>query len=139
MASMNLATAMRTILTKALPAVIWAGLTAFTLLVPGESLQEVGGWFELPRWLEPWADKLMHFGLFLVLALLVWRFFESVPGDSRAGSKTLAVSIVYMVALEAAQIGVPGRGWEILDLVAGGAGILTALVLTELHRSRGKA
>jgi VanZ family protein len=134
------------VLTKYIPALTWALLTAVALLMPGDPLQETGAWFDLPEWLEllvdklgnwlePWADKLVHFGLFLVLAFLVRRSFYSTSSDSEgAVVKTLAVTLSYIVILEIAQIWIPGRGWETMDLVAGFAGAVAALLLLQLKR-----
>jgi hypothetical protein len=113
---------MRTFLARALPAALWAALTAVALLTPGEALRRVGGWLEVPEWLEPWSDKLVHLGLFLVLTWLVLR---CLPDRGVALSATL----LYVVSLEVAQLWIPGRGWEVLDLLAGFAGVLVALLL----------
>ncbi len=133
------------VLTRHVPALTWALLIAVALLMPGDPLQEAGGWFDLPEWLEllvdklghwlgPWADKLVHFGLFLVLALLVRRSFQGTSSDSGAVLKALAVTLPYIVVLEVAQIWIPGRGWETLDLVAGFAGALVAMLLLQVNR-----
>ena len=138
---------MRTFLTKYLPALIWAGLVAAALLMTGDSIEDVGSWFEIPDWLRawleelrplakllwPWMDKLVHFGLFLVLAILVHRCFVVRKGDWGAPLKTLAATLLYIVILEAAQIRIPGRGWENLDIVAGIAGVLVAMVVSQLY------
>ena len=123
------------VLTRHVPAVTWALLIAVALLMPGDPLQEAGGWFDLPQWLELlWADKLVHFSLFLVLALLVRRSFYGTGSDSEGAVKALAVTLPYIVVLEVAQIWIPGRGWETLDLVAGFAGALVAMLLFQVNR-----
>lgn len=146
---MKKATVMRTFLTKYLPVLIWAGLVAAALLMTGDALEEFEIWFEIPDWLRswleklrplaelllPWADKLVHFGLFLVLAVLVRRCFQVVRGDWGPVLKTLAATLLYIVILEAAQIRIPGRGWENLDVVAGIAGALVAVLLSQLYLS----
>ena len=143
---MKKATVMRTFLTRYLPALAWAGLIAAALLMTGDSLEDVGFWFKIPDWLRPWADrlwpwadKLVHFGLFLVLAFLVRRCFLEARGEWGAASKTLAATLLYIVILEAAQIRIPGRGWESLDVVAGIAGVMVALLLSQLHQIRSEA
>lgn len=143
---MKKATVMSLFLTKYLPALLWAGLIAAALLMTGDSLQDVGIWFEIPDWLRPlanklwpWADKLVHFGLFLVLAFLVRRCFLDARGVWGAASKTLAATLLYIVILEAAQIRIPGRGWESLDVVAGIAGVMVALLLLQLYQSQTQA
>ena len=135
------------ILTRHVPALTWALLTAVALLMPGDPFQESGSWFDLPEWLEllvnkfghwlgPWADKLVHFGLFLVLALLVRRSFYGTSRDLEGALKTMAVTVPYIVVLEIAQIWIPGRGWETMDLVAGFAGVLVAMLLLQVNRAR---
>ena len=127
---------MTTFLSRYLPALLWAGLIAAALLMTGDSLEDVGFWFKIPDWLRPWADrlwpwadKLVHFGLFLVLAFLVRRCFQGTRGDWGPAIKTLVATMLYVVVLEAAQIRIPGRGWESLDVVAGIAGVMVALLV----------
>ena len=129
---MKKATLMGNLLTRYLPALAWSGVTAAALLTTGDTLEEVEFWFEIPSWLWPWADKLVHFGLFFVLAWLVWRCFRGSNRNPGADLGTLTVTLPFMVILEAAQIRIPGRGWETLDLVAGLAGIVAALALLRL-------
>lgn len=133
---MKKATVMRTFLTKYLPAGAWACFTAGALLMKGDQLEEVEFWFGLPDWLWPWADKLAHFGLFFVLAWLVQRCFQGAKRDSGVESTTLAVTLPYVVVLEAAQIPIPGRGWETLDVLAGFAGVAAALAVLRLARAK---
>ena len=130
---------MSTFLTRHLPALAWGVLTASALLMQGDQLQEVEYWFGIPDWLWPWADKLVHFGLFFVLAWLVSRCFSGTDGDPDVERRTLVVTLPYIVVLEAAQIRIPGRGWETLDVVAGFAGAAVALVLARLARDRTRA
>jgi VanZ family protein len=142
---MKKATVMGKLITRYVPSVTWGLWIAVALLMPGDSVQEVGHWFDLPEWLEPWvdrlghwlepwADKLVHFGLFLVLAFLVWRSLEGARGGSAALIGTLAVTLPYVVVLEVAQIWIPDRGWETLDVLAGLAGVVAALALLRLVR-----
>jgi VanZ family protein len=151
---MKKVTVMSTFLTKYLPALVWAGLVAVALLMTGDSIDDVGLWFEIPDWLrsladqlrpwaerllpwaERWADKVVHFGLFLVLAILVRRCFQDPRDESGPAIKTLAATLVYIVILEAAQIRIPGRGWETLDVVAGIAGVLLGVLMIQVYRTR---
>ena len=121
-----------------LPALLWAGLTAAALLMPGDALRDAGGWIEVPEWLEPWADKLVHFGLFLVLALLVWRASQKGQGGSGFGGLPIAATLLYVVVLELAQTWIPGRGFEPLDMLAGFGGVLLAQVLSRLGDPRAR-
>lgn len=114
---------------RTLAALAWAGLTAAALLTPGPSLPDVGDWLPLPEWLRPWVDKVVHLALFLVLALLVHRRFEGTSSCHRAIWTTLATTLSYVFVLELAQVWIPGRSWETLDLVAGVTGVVLALLL----------
>ncbi len=140
---MKKATVTNTFLTRYLPAGGWACLTAGALLMKGDTLEDAGWWFEIPDWLEAlarelqpgadkWADKLVHFVLFFVLAWLVQRCFPGTDGDSAVERRTLAVTLPYIVVLYAGQIPIPGRGWETLDVLAGFAGAAAALALLRL-------
>ena len=81
----------------------------------------------LPEWLQPWIDKLIHFGLFLVLALLVGRCFDDSRGAFGTPRMAFGVTMLYVVFLEIAQLWVPGRSWELLDVVSGLLGVLLGM------------
>jgi hypothetical protein len=132
---MKKATLVKNLLTAYLPALAWAGMTAAALLTTGDTLEEVEFWFEIPTWLWPWADKLVHFGLFFVLAWLVRRCFRDSNRSRGADLGTMVVTLPYMVVLEVAQTRIPGRGWEALDVLAGVVGVVTALALLRLARA----
>ncbi len=115
----------------------WTILTAAALLVPGRPDDDLGRW--LPAVLEPFADKLVHAGLFFVLVVLTNRAVNVESGvrggegrtkKGRAGLGATVLSIgLFVVALEIAQLWVPNRCVEALDIVAGLVGALVAAVL----------
>jgi len=116
----------------------WAILTAAALLVPGRPDDDMGRW--LPAVLEPFADKLVHAGLFFVLVVLTNRAVNVESGGDRggegrtkkgrAGLGTTLLSVgLFVVVLEIAQLWVPNRSVEALDIVAGLVGALVATVL----------
>ncbi len=110
-----------------LPAAAWALLCGALLLVPAETLPEVDPF--------SWADKLAHLVLFLVLELLAVRSFGR--WTRRALAASAAASIAYALLLEAAQLAVPGRAWELWDLGAAAAGVgLAALALSRKRSPR---
>jgi VanZ family protein len=111
----------------------WAALTAVALLAPGADLPAVPRW--LPQELTPVADKLVHFALFFVFALLVGRSLGRLSPSS--GKRFLAWTAVsaYALALEVAQTVVPGRSWEWADLAATGVGLVSGWAISGL-RSR---
>lgn len=92
--------------------VVWGLATGGLLLLPGSRLP--GQEFS-----EPWVtviELLVHVALFWILAWLTGRGF----GHRR----TLAVVLAYCVVLEIAQIAVPGRSFELVDIAAGGLGAI---------------
>jgi VanZ family protein len=119
---------MRTLLSHHLPAIGWAVLTAVLLVAPGDSLPEMGGW--LPPWLEQVADKLVHALLFFVLGVLVFRCFQGLRDARRRVVLTAALCLAYAAVLELAQMWIPQRSWDPMDLVAGGLGAMLALAVT---------
>jgi VanZ family protein len=115
----------------------WTILTAVALLVPGRADDDMGRW--LPAVLEPFADKLVHAGLFFVLVVLISR---AVNGESdgqesggqkkkgRAGLGATLLSVgLFVILLEIGQFWVPNRTFETFDIVAGLVGALVATVL----------
>lgn len=101
----------------------WAGLIAVLLLLPpgpGSS-----GWFDFAG-----ADKLLHAGSFLLLALLLERATRSTPA-------ALALASLYGAVTELLQLGAPGRSADLFDWLAdtGGAALALAAV-SFLRRSR---
>lgn len=71
----------------------------------------------------PFVDKLQHAAIFAVLALLGGRAYGDRP---RWG--VVAALVVYGACIEVAQARV-GRSFEILDILADGAGALAAFLL----------
>jgi len=81
------------------------------------------------------SDKLMHFGAFVVLAVLFWRAFAiSVKAIKNPGLiiLTLLSSVVFGAMIEVHQRFLPHRRAEAMDLVADilgcGIGILICLI-----------
>lgn len=64
------------------------------------------------------ADKVVHFGLFFVLALTMHLAFR--PRLWLA----LPILLIYAIAIEIVQHYVPGRGADVWDVVADMAGVL---------------
>ncbi len=61
------------------------------------------------------------------MAILVQRALRARGGSARAATITACIS--YAILLELLQIPVPGRGFEILDIVVAGLGVLAAVGL----------
>jgi hypothetical protein len=110
--------------------VAWAVATAALLLLPGSTLPGR----DLPGPLVTAIEIAVHGSLFFGLAWLANRGFVAAAG-SAAGSnsqaqrrwRVLAVVLAYCVLLEIAQIPVPGRGFEVLDIAVGWLGAILGL------------
>lgn len=108
----------------------WAVATAALLLLPGSTLPGR----DLPGPLVTAIEIAVHWSLFFGLAWLANRGFAA-PGGSVAGSssetnrrrRVLAVVLAYCVLLEIAQIAIPGRGFELLDIAVGWLGAILGL------------
>jgi VanZ family protein len=89
----------------------------------------------LPRVLPSFhgADKVLHAGWFLILALLAWRAGRSAEGWSRG--RTAIVLLVAATAWGALdewhQSFVPGRDVEAADIAADVAGAALAVIVAE--------
>ncbi len=109
---------------KQIQALVWAVLTTAALVLPGQPDNGLPRW--LPEALEPIADKLVHTFLFFVLVVLVFRATDR-DGRNRGRLAATLVSVgILVVVLEIAQLWVPHRTFEPLDILAGLAGALIA-------------
>jgi VanZ family protein len=73
-------------------------------------------------------DKVLHFAAYAVVAVLAVLSIRS-PRNRMIG---LAALVVLGVALELAQIFVPGRSFDLWDLAANGGGVLMGLPASRL-------
>lgn len=120
------------------------GITLVLLLAPGEAILIAKIW--VASWL-PYAyaidqsevtrygDKVVHFGLFLALAVLAalsWR------GTTRL-AQVLVALVLLAVVTEILQNFIPGRGAEIIDLVVDLLGLgFGVFLLRRLIQSRSR-
>lgn len=73
-------------------------------------------------------DKLLHFGAYAVVAVLAMLSIRS----SRNRMIGLAALVLLGLALELAQLFVPGRSFDLWDLAANGGGVLIGLPASRL-------
>lgn len=78
------------------------------------------------------ADKVVHFGLFFVLAATMHLAFR--PHLLMA----VPILFIYAVSIEAIQHFVPGRGADVWDVVADMAGVLGFYLGRALYKARTK-
>jgi VanZ family protein len=95
-------------------AVLWLVIVAAALLTPGNNLPKVP--------LFPYADKLIHFGVFAILTFL-WSRVGTI--DQQGGlcwkkllTNLLVFTIIFPILVEYLQMYVPNRSFEIEDIIA---------------------
>ncbi len=102
--------------------VLWALIIAVLTLTPAPDLPET------PFWDIPHFDKLVHFGLFALLAFFGVMGFYKHRQPAIAFKKqalwTSILAIVYGCLIEFIQGFVPGRSGEVLDILANAAGAI---------------
>lgn len=120
---------MRPLLTYAWPPLAWAGLIFIASSIPGN---------ELP---SDSPDKIIHVGIFAILALLVVRFFLPMAklrqrSFAWALAWSLSLSLMYAATDEVHQLMVPNRACEWSDFFADAAGIAAVGIFYYVKRMR---
>jgi VanZ family protein len=107
-----------------LPALLWAAVISTASSVPGERIPD------LPLLAQ---DKLVHFGIYLLLAWLVHRAFHDqsqLPWLARYASASTVIAVgLYGMIDEIHQLFVPGRSCDIVDWLADLSGGIVAVGL----------
>ncbi|RUO20482.1 hypothetical protein CWE08_08260 [Aliidiomarina iranensis] len=80
----------------------------------------------------PNADKVVHFGLFFILATTMHLAFRARLLIA------IPLLLVYAVVIEIVQHHIPGRGAEVLDVVADMLGVLAFYLARALYKNRKK-
>ena len=95
----------------------WLLLILLLTLTPGSSMPETNLWEELISF-----DKIVHFAIFSMLVLLMIVGFTKQYTYEKlrknAVLASLSISVAYGILIELIQIPIPGRGLEIMDIVA---------------------
>lgn len=115
-----------------LPAIVWACAIFIASSIPSSHLPSSAIFRQ---------DKLIHMGIYAVLAVLVYRGFRKhAPARTatQAALATLGVCILYGVTDELHQHFVPGRSMDVFDLLADALGSALAVVLAVRYERRRK-
>lgn len=103
--------------------ICWLLIILLLTLTPGNALPETNLWAELLN-----IDKVVHFIIFGILAMLMiigfTKQYTFAALRKYAVTAALAVSIGYGILIELIQIPIPGRGLELMDMVANTIGCL---------------
>ncbi|MFD2201551.1 VanZ family protein [Shivajiella indica] len=99
---------------RLIPAVLWLVIVTVAVLTPGNSLPKVP--------LFPFADKLIHFGLFALLTFL-WVRVGTLTQERKLkwknlSTKLLVFTILFPIFIEYLQMFVPNRSFEFEDILA---------------------
>ena len=88
------------------------GLLVIGSLLPGSS--------PAIRWLSGVSDKVLHFAAYGVLATLAWVGAE----NRREALRSVLIMVALGVGLDCLQHFIPGRGFELGDVLADNLGLL---------------
>ena len=111
----------RTFVTDHWPALSWSLLIAVLLLAPGDLSEPAPAW--LSRFETAGGDKLVHAALFFVHAAVLARTFRRLGVGAAGPWAAAAIAAAYGLALELLQLGVDGREWDSLDVLADVTGV----------------
>ena len=114
---------------KFLPGIAWFFVVMVLMFTPGNDLPDVGDWFSQLNF-----DKLIHIGVFALLAYLFMRPIgkSMLPPKTKAKYflKIAAATCIWGITTELVQkYIVPGRSFSLLDWAADTIGGLTALYI----------
>jgi VanZ family protein len=131
-------------MTNSIKTLVWViaeFVLVFVLLsLPGNEFNDHTSWISKIMAL-PFADKVVHIGLFGSLAISLFFHLEMLTDkrykSTRAKAIALIICILYGIGMEYYQkYYVPSRGFEVLDMLADAMGALCALPLFELVGKR---
>lgn len=99
---------------RIVPALLWTSGVGYALLSPGSTIPK------LPKF--PGYDKVIHFSLFFGLVFLWDRVWVGKKINENNFKKIslnyLVFGIIFATFIEYLQMGVPGRSFDTLDIVA---------------------
>jgi VanZ family protein len=106
------------------PAYVWLLITTILLTLPGSTLPS-------EKWLSDIEfDKIVHIGLFGVMVVLWCRAFSDIKEKKIGLFILIAIcSFLFGILMEFVQkYFIPGRSYDIMDILADGAGSIAGLV-----------
>ncbi len=114
--------------TTFIPATAWLIISTILLMLPGSDLPK-SSFFNFP-----YFDKIVHFTMFFLLTIFFSYPFTMNVQDKRAVKSwfvIIALSIIaYGILMEFVQkYFVPGRSFEVADIIFDGLGTLTAIFI----------
>ena len=118
---------------KFIPGIAWFLIVLILICLPGDDIPNVNDWFSRLQ-----IDKLVHMGLFALLAFLFMRLvsFSQKPRNKKVALFFLiaALTCVWGLATEFIQkYLVSGRSFDIFDWFADSAGALAAVLYSKRY------
>lgn len=111
---------------------VWALIILILTLSPGNAIPSTGSW-NIPN-----SDKLGHYIIFSVFAYLLYRGFAKQYTFEVLNEYPLLISMIisvcFGVVIEFIQTTIPGRGFDVLDILANTSGIALGLSVYYLKR-----
>jgi VanZ family protein len=108
--------------------VIWLALICYGLFLPANNLP-IKPFFQIPHF-----DKLVHFGLFFVFSLLLFRPYKKLK--TRYIFWAPVTALLSGIILESAQQALSSsRNSDVYDLIANVAGIFTSIFAYQIYIS----
>jgi VanZ family protein len=104
---------------------LWVAIVAALMMMPAAALPEFESW--LPLNLEQWIDKVQHILAFMVMVVLMARSMSEMKTVQRPVLAAAVLTLGISFALEALQILVPWRHFDVADLVADAVGVSMAV------------
>lgn len=119
------------------PVLVWASLIFFFSANPNPYRYLPEGWRSLvplrvvsDSSLAEWIGQVMHFVEYAILALLLSRAMQaSFPGKARIAGLTILFTMLFALSDEVHQLFVPGRAFQIVDLIIDLVGSLFGVFL----------
>ncbi len=123
-------------ISKFIPGIAWFFLILIAISIPGHDLPQFDSWFTQISF-----DKLIHTGLFAVLAFLFMYplLNSSFPGKEKRNYlvKITIATCLYGIVTEIIQkYYVPGRSFDLYDVAADCLGCIIALLFTKTPLSK---
>ncbi len=105
--------------------ILWAIFILILTLTPGNAMPDTES-FNIPN-----SDKIAHFSVFGVFAYLMYRGFTKQHEFKKLKNYSLEISLLISVCfgiiIEFLQTRIPGRGFDLLDILANTSGIALGL------------
>jgi len=107
---------------------LWLLITTVLLCIPGKKLPTIS-WFHLYQ-----VDKIVHFGIFLLLSSLYCRYLYIVKNSNKHFFLIALLATIYGILMEFVQkYFIPNRSFDIWDIFADTIGSYSVYIILILY------